>query len=171
MKILKCFYILLTLALLVSGSVRADDFFEAQVDKVLDGDKILLRGGTLVQFMGVEGPKTRDDSTLFDDIAEESLEYTKSMIERKKVRIRLSVPAGVPSEDSRKFAYVYCKGQMLNALLLKKGYAIISSTFPPDYEFEEYFEKCQNQAVNNKAGMWAQMVSAMSSLNKKSHVF
>lgn len=152
-------------------NANASEFFESRVSKVLDGDKILLYGGTTVQYMGVEAPGTRDSESYFDAVAKKALEYNKNLVERKKVRLLFVDPINADPEDSTKYAYVYTGGQMVNALLLKKGYAVVSQSCPPDDRFSAYFQRCQNEAFKKKAGMWAQMINAATVLNKDAHAF
>jgi len=58
------------LLLLNNSLVFAEDFFDGKVDKVLDGGTIILRGGTIVQYMGIDVPKLRGGNPSFSDIAE-----------------------------------------------------------------------------------------------------
>ena len=134
--------------------VCADNFFEAHIVCMSDTDTIILRGGTIVQFMGIDMPVTKGGNPLFLDIAKEALAYNKKMLEGKKIRLEFVEPTAKNPSDSRKFAYVFTGGQMINALLLKKGYAAVSSTYSPDIKYQSYFAKVQNEAILYKRGIW-----------------
>jgi micrococcal nuclease len=132
----------------------AQDFFDAYVVKVLEGDTLLLKGGTTVRLMGIDTPQTRFPNQLFTELGEKALSVTKKMVEKKKVRLELVDPAARSGSDARKFAYVFVSGRMVNALLLKQGLAVISRSFPPDAQYADYFVRSQAQAVQAKAGIW-----------------
>ncbi len=153
----KCFIILIAVAITAyffSPYVFAEDFFVAKVQKVLEGDKILLQGGTVVQYMGINAPRTRVSNQIFQDIALAALQLNKKLVEGKTVRLEIVMPSSISTEDSRKFAYVFIGGRMVNALLVKKGLAVVSDTYPPAQKYQSFFSRAQQQAVLSKAGIW-----------------
>ena len=139
-----------------------EDFFEADVEKVIEGDKIILRGGTVVQYMGIDAPRTMVPDHVFKDIASAAFEINKQLVEKKRVRLEFASPPNVSHSDSRKFAYVFAGGQMVNAVLLKKGLAVVSKTFPPSAQYQTYFLRAQNEAVARQAGIWGKLNKAAS---------
>jgi len=143
---------------IMTSPLYAQDFFEGYVVKVLEGDTLLLRGGTTVRLMGIDTPQTRISNNLFIDIGKKAISVTKSLVEKKKVRLELVDPAMRSGNDARKFAYVFVSGRMVNAILLKKGLGVISQSFPPDDKYAAYFVRNQAQAAQAKAGIW-QLVS------------
>ncbi len=149
----KLFFV--ALFILLSHGAFAEDFFEGYVVKVLEGDTILLKGGTTVRYMGIDTPQTRVGNQTFKAIGDKALSVNKQMVEKKTVRLELVDPQTRSDGDARKFAYVYVSGQMVNTLLLKKGLAVISRTFPPDSKYTDYFARSQNIAVQKKSGIWS----------------
>jgi len=147
--------LLVLLLLFLSSTSYADDFFEGYVVKVLEGDTILLKGGTTVRYMGIDTPQTRIANQTFKVVGDKALSVNKQMVEKKTVRLELVDPPSRSATDARKFAYVYVSGQMINALLLKKGLAVVSQTFPPDEKYTDYFTRAQDMAVQNKSGIWS----------------
>lgn len=146
-----CGLFFLICLLVIAPSVPAADYFEGVVDQVLSGDKVLLRGGTIVQYVGIGVPDT--------DIAQPAKEFNKKMVEKKRVRLELVRPEGVSELESRQYAYVFVGGQMINTLLLKKGYALLSAKIPPGEKYREYFVACQNEAMTGKKGFWRNVSS------------
>jgi micrococcal nuclease len=54
----------------------------------------------------------------------------------------------------RLLRYVYLEsGEMVNELLVRDGYAQVS-TFPPDVKYQDRFLAAQQQAVASGAGLW-----------------
>ena len=169
-------YILIVSAIFLGGggflpSVWGENFFDAKVQKVLDGDKILLRGGTIVQYMGIDTPRTRVPYQIFQDIAVASLKLNKRLVEGKTVRLEIVTPSNISSEDSRKFAYVFIGGQMVNALLLKKGLAVVSRTYPPDVKYQNFFLQSQQQAIMGKIGIWQKLQPQEQAGSVSDHAF
>lgn len=146
------FFILL--CVMCAVPVYAQEFFEAHVIKVLEGDTLLLKGGTTVRLMGIDTPQTRIRNQLFTELGAHALSVTKQLVEKKKVRLQLVDPPMRSGSDARKFAYVFVSGRMVNALLLKKGLAVISRSFPPDTQYADYFVRIQAEAARAKAGIW-----------------
>jgi micrococcal nuclease len=154
MKIIFSFFLL---SLVCVSSIHAEDFFDGYVAKVLDGDTILLKGGTTVRYMGIDTPQTRVGNRAFQDIALKALELNKKMVEKKTVRLELVEPSLRDKNDARKFAYVFVSGQMVNALLLKKGLGVVSQSFPPDQKYAEYFAREQKSAISQSLGIWSML--------------
>jgi len=148
----------------------AESYFEGQVDKVIDGDTILLRGGTIIQYMGIDTPEARSMQPLFSEIANKALALNQQLVEKKRVRLEL-VEGVSTTETSRKYAYVFVGGQMVNAVMLKKGYAIISATYPPDEKYETYFSQCQEEACSGQLGLWKTLSTKSTKKGSASYAF
>lgn len=161
----------ISVSMMVAPITMAGEFFDAYVDKVMDGDTIHLRGGTVVRYMGIETPRTRIKNQIFMNVAQQSLALNKKLVEKKKVRLEIVEPVNVDRDDTRKFAYVFVSGQMVNAVLLKKGLALISKTFPPDEKYQGYFVRSQNEAINLKKGIWEKLSANQQAAEKKNYAF
>ena len=57
----------------------------------------------------------------------------------------------------RLLAYVWINGEMFNKVLLREGYAKVA-TYPPNVKYVEDFTAIQNQARENKKGLWSDNV-------------
>jgi micrococcal nuclease len=53
----------------------------------------------------------------------------------------------------RLLAYVYLGDMMVNAELVRQGYAQVA-TFPPNVKYQELFLKLQREAREAKRGLW-----------------
>jgi endonuclease YncB( thermonuclease family) len=67
-------------------------------------------------------------------------DFTQQMVERQEVRLEFD--AQRKDKYSRTLAYVYVGEQMLNAELVRQGYAQVA-TFPPNVKYQELFLKLQ----------------------------
>ncbi|MBU1862162.1 MAG: thermonuclease family protein [Candidatus Omnitrophica bacterium] len=151
--------------------VSAGGFFEGHVEKVIEGNMVILRGGTVVQYMGIDVPQMRDANPFFRDIATAALKYNKQLVEKKTVRLEIVDPQNIGVDDSKKYAYIFIGGQMINALMLKKGYALVSKAFPPEDKYQDFFIRSQNEAVACTAGIWKKLSSSQKKKGTVDHVF
>jgi micrococcal nuclease len=55
----------------------------------------------------------------------------------------------------RLLAYVYAREQILNAELVRRGYAQVA-TFPPNVKDQELFLRFQREAWQAKRGLWGE---------------
>lgn len=126
------------------------------VKEVVDGDtfKILYNGKeTKVRLIGVDTPESvHPTATKNTEEGKRASEYTKSLIEGKKVKLEFDVSQ--TDKYGRLLAYVYLEsGEMLNKKLLEEGYAKIA-TYPPNVKYVELFTTVQDEAKKSKKGFW-----------------
>ncbi len=131
----------------------AADFFEGKITRVVDANLFIMQGGTRVKCAGIEVPGTRDSSRVYMAVAQNALSTSKKLLLGKTVRFRFEETASGSTESLRS-AYIFVGGQMLNGLLLKKGYAMVSPSSPPSDEYSQYFLKMQQEAKNFQRGLW-----------------
>jgi micrococcal nuclease len=78
--------------------------------------------------------------------------YTKQLLEGQTVLLEKDVSE--TDHFGRLLRYVYLEnGKMVNELLVRDGYAQVS-TFPPDVNYQERFLAAQQQAVASGAGLF-----------------
>lgn len=128
----------------------------AYVTKVVDGDTFWVDNGTekfKVRFIGIDAPETRDVGRKKKGYyGEEAKEYVHKLTEYKWVRLETDVQSH--DRYKRLLAYIYLEdGTFLNADLVAKGYAIVS-TFPPNVKYVDLFVELQGKARNKKIGLW-----------------
>lgn len=129
-----------------------DDFFETKVQKVLSGDRIMLRGGTIVQYYGVEVPALNHSDSRLSDVARLALKENERIVKDKTIRIEF---AEVDDDTSSiKQAYVFASGVLVNGHLLKNGLALVSQGYDTKQKYYSYFMAAQKAARSAKRGMW-----------------
>lgn len=133
-----------------------DEWYE--VVRVVDGDTFVVSQNgkeTKVRLIGVDTPESVATGKKAEKNCEEGKEasnFTKSLIEGKKVRLETDVDAY--DDYDRMLAYAYLEdGQMLNKILLEKGYARLM-TIQPNVKYVDEFKEIQKRAQENKAGFW-----------------
>jgi micrococcal nuclease len=123
------------------------------VQRVVDGDTIVLEGGKKVRYIGIDTPETVDPNKSVECFGKEASDKNKALVEGKKVRLEKDV-SEVDKYD-RLLRYIYLEdGTFVNLVLVKEGYAH-SSTYPPDVKHQEEFTKAEKEAREGGKGLWS----------------
>ncbi len=117
-----------------------------EVERVIDGDTIVIEGGEKVRFIGIDTPERGEF------YYKEATDYMKSLVENKKVRLEKDVSER--DRYGRLLRHVYVDDIWINAKMIKEGYARFV-TFPPDVSHVEKFRKLEKEAKENKKGLWS----------------
>jgi micrococcal nuclease len=122
------------------------------VKRVVDGDTFETTENEKVRLIGVDTPETVKPNTPVQPYGKEASNFTKSKLTGQKVALELDVQP--KDKYGRTLAYVYLQdGTFFNAELVKEGYARVL-TVPPNVKYTDEFVKLQNQAREQKKGLW-----------------
>ena len=151
----------LALALLLTR-LDGDDFpsFDgaktARVERVVDGDTVLLTGIGRVRLIGVDTPEVYGQDECY---GRQASAYAKRvLVPGRRVRYRL----GVEERDryGRALAYLGLEdGRFVNRLLVELGYAT-PLTIPPNDEFAGRFVADARHARDARRGLWRACTSS-----------
>jgi len=136
-----------------SSSARASA--TRTVERVVDGDTIVVDGGERVRLIGVDTPETVKPNTPVQCFGREASDYTKSLLP-KGTRVRLEFDVRRTDRYGRTLAYVYRSSDNLfvNADLVRNGYANVS-TIPPDVAHADEFVALAREARSANRGLYA----------------
>jgi micrococcal nuclease len=118
------------------------DTLSAQVLWVVNGTtiQVALDGGhERVGYLGIEA------------LGPPATEANRHLVQGQHVWLELDVP--LRDGEGRLLAYVYVGDTMLNAELVRQGYAQVA-TFPPNVKYQALFLKLQREAREAKRGLW-----------------
>jgi len=127
---------------------------QAQVTRVVDGDTIdvLVGGNTYrVRYIGVDTPETVDPRSPVQCYGREASERNRQLVEGKTVELEKDVSE--TDKYGRLLRYVWVGGEMVNATLVREGYAM-AITYPPDVKYQELFLSLQQEARDAGLGLW-----------------
>jgi len=120
--------------------------------RVIDGDTIVLDSNEKVRLIGVDTPETKDPRKPVQYFGKEASEFTKRMVEGKKVRLEYDWQK--IDKYGRTLAYIYLEdGTFLNAEIIKQGYGHAYTRFP--FKYLEEFRRYEREARENQRGLWA----------------
>lgn len=131
----------LSVSLMIPG-VLADEFIVA---KVIDGDTIVLENGEHVRYIGIDTPEKGRP------YYEEAKRRNERFLKGRKVRLEFDV--GKTDRFGRTLAYVYAGDIFVNEYLVRTGYAL-AYTVPPNVKFAKKFVSLQEEAREQKKGLW-----------------
>lgn len=117
--------------------------------RVIDGDTVELSDGIRVRLIGIDTPESGNC------YSKESTNKLKELVEGKNVSIEKDVLE--KDKYGRLLAYLYINNTFVNENMVREGYAKIL-TIPPDIKYVEKFTKAQNEAREEKLGLWADTV-------------
>ena len=119
--------------------------------RVVDGDTIILDGYERVRLIGVDTPETKHPNKPVQYFGKEAYEFTKRMVEGKKVRLEYDWQR--KDKYGRTLAYVFLEdGTFLNAEIIKQGYGFAYTRYP--FKYLEEFRKYEREAREKGKGLW-----------------
>ncbi len=142
--------LIIVLLWILFSSAQAQQIWRTCV-KVIDGDTIVLDGNEIVRLIGIDTPETKDPRKPVQYFGREAYEFTKRLVEGKKVR--LAYDLNKKDKHGRTLAYVYLEGgTFLNAEVVKQGYGFAYRYF--FFKYFDEFKQYEREARANEIGLW-----------------
>jgi micrococcal nuclease len=127
------------------------DFSYATVQRVVDGDTILLTDGRRVRYIGIDTPESVKPNTKVECFAKEASNKNKELVEGKKVKLIKDITD--KDKYGRLLRYVYIEDNFINEYMVKNGYAK-TLTIPPNITHSLKFKIAEKHAREGKLGLW-----------------
>jgi micrococcal nuclease len=121
------------------------------VTRVVDGDTLAV-GDERVRLIGVDTPETVRPGSPVECFGRAASAFTERLVEGRRVRLEFDVERR--DRYGRLLAYVHRGGRMVNATLVRDGYAT-PSTFPPNVRHAERFAALARRARHEGRGLWS----------------
>ncbi len=149
------------MALLATAPANAvpSDAFRSRVTHVTDGDTAYLKNldygktaaswpGRSARFIGVDTPEVYGDPECY---GQEASAFTKARLEGERIKVAY----GEDPEDpyDRALVYIWRKGKLFNATLVRKGFARVL-IYEPNERYEARLRRLQRQAREAERGLW-----------------
>jgi endonuclease YncB( thermonuclease family) len=104
------------------------------VQRVVDGDTLLLGTGERVRLIGVDTPETKRPNTPVEYFGKEASAFTKRLAEGKRIRLEYDQAnnhLGHKDPYGRTLAYIFLEdGTLLNAEIIRQGYGHAFTRYP-----------------------------------------
>jgi micrococcal nuclease len=127
---------------------------EGAVVRVVDGDTIHVKIGDRVEtvrYIGVNTPEVHHPRRGEEPGGREATAINRQLVAGKQVRLELDVQER--DRYRRMLAYVWIGEVMINAELVRLGYAQVM-TIPPNVRHQALFVKLQRDARDARRGLW-----------------
>jgi micrococcal nuclease len=144
------------LVLLLAVSVSAQAPLEGAVVRVVDGDTIHVRLAERVEkvrYIGVNSPEVHHPTKGEEPGGREAAAVNHALVAGRRVRLELDVQTR--DRYGRLLAYVWLGDTMVNAELVRRGYAQVM-TVPPNVRHQALFIQLQREARAAGRGLWAE---------------
>lgn len=144
---------------------RTYNYSDVLVTRAVDGDTLVLESGEKVRLIGIDTPEMHESAKLYRDaqrtkqdapaiqkLGRQSYEFTRNLVEGKRVSLEFDVEKH--DRYKRLLAYAYLKdGTFVNAKIVEEGYASLM-TYPPNVKHADLFLKLYREARENRRGLW-----------------
>ena len=124
-----------------------------RVERVIDGDTLVLAGGTRVRLLGVDTPETRHPNRPPEPLGKEATAFTRRHVEGKEVTLRFDRQRR--DRYRRVLAYVYVDDWFLNEELIRAGYSRAETQYPYSSAMKRRFRQAEEEARRANRGLWA----------------
>ena len=145
----------LLLLVLAACPAEAERSLTASVLRVVDGDTIHVRlDGRVekVRYIGMDTPEVQHPTRGEEPGGREASAANRRLVEGRTVRLELDVQER--DRYGRLLAYVHVGALMVNAELVRLGYAQVL-TIPPNVRHAELLLRLQREARDAGRGLWA----------------
>ena len=139
-------------ASLAVGFLVAPALAAAQhVERVVDGDTIIVSGVGRVRLIGVDTPESVDPRRPVEFFGKEAGAFTRRLVDGKRVRLEYDWER--TDRYGRTLAYVYLPGgTFVNAEIIRRGYGHAYTRFP--FKYLERFRQLEREARAAGRGLW-----------------
>jgi len=145
----KRFFILIPILFISAIILSTTDL--RNVERIIDGDTIVLKGGERIRYIGIDTPEMRPE----EPYAKEATELNAILVDSREVRLEYDEERIDPF--GRTLAYVYVKvwdvEVFVNEYLVQLGYAKVA-TYPPNVKYRDVFIAAEKVARDKKLGVW-----------------
>lgn len=115
--------------------------------RVIDGDTIILRDGTIVRYQGINAPANNEP------FYKEATEANRKLVENKKVALQYD--AYTSDRFGRILAYVFVGDKNISVELVKLGLAKVNIIADRrKLIYQDDLLKAEQEAKNKKLGIW-----------------
>lgn len=139
------------------------------VIRVIDGDTVVLSDGRTVRYIGIDTPERGQP------FYEAAKNFNRKLVQGKEVELEFDVERY--DHYGRLLAYVFVRDKdgrriFVNAEMVRNGFAR-TYTKPPNVKYADLFVRLQEEARNNRRGLWSVYKPTRSPViaNKRTMVF
>lgn len=120
---------------------------------VIDGDTLVLQGGTVIRLLGINAPEIAHHGQPAEQGGWRAKQYLKTILAEQSVYLQYDVER--KDRYGRTLAQVFlANGVHLNAEMLRHGMATLS-IHPPNMQYLDALQAAQSAAEDRQRGVWS----------------
>lgn len=123
-----------------------------RVTRVIDGDTLILNNGETVRLIGVDAPETHHPEIPVQRFGKEATEFLRRLAEGFECTLEYE-PGELRDAYGRLLAYVFVGDRLVNAELIRRGYAYAYTRFP--FRRQAEFMALEREARERQYGLWS----------------
>lgn len=121
---------------------------KGEVERVVDGDTIVLNNGSIVRYVGITAPENNED------FEKESTELNKRLVEGKTIKLEYDNYKG--DKFGRILAYLIIDGKNISIELARLGMAqVVVYQHKKPFIYQDQLLKAQDEAKKKSLGIWS----------------
>lgn len=130
-----------------------------EVERVVDGDTVLLTSGARVRLQGINTPETVKPDHSVEPWGPEASQFTKDFIKNAGNKVRLSFSLERKDRYDRFLAFAWNGEVMLNEELIRAGLARARRDYRYSEAMKRRFTQAQDEAQRAGRGIWSNSVA------------
>ncbi len=127
-----------------------------RVQRVVDGDTLLLTSGARVRLIGVNAPESVKPDHAVEPFGPEAGQFAKDFVARAGGEVRLVFDKERVDQYGRFLAYVWVGDRMLNEELLRAGLARVERQYRYSPSIKTQFLRAESEARAARRGVWSE---------------
>lgn len=121
-----------------------------RVTRVIDGDTLVLSSGETVRLIGVDAPESHHPEIPVQRFAQEAAEFLRRLAEG--FECTLEYDSEIRDGYDRLLAYVFVGNRLVNAEMIRRGYAYAYTRYP--FRRQGEFVILEEEARKRQYGLW-----------------
>jgi len=136
-------------------SVSVDTLEEGvyRVERVVDGDTLLLSNSCRVRLIGADTPETVRPNYPVEPFGPEATVFTKRFVTGREVRLEFDGPH--KDKYGRALAHVWVGDRLLEEELIREGLAVAETQYRYSAAMKDRFRRAEAEAKASGRGIWS----------------
>ena len=124
-----------------------------RVQRVVDGDTLVLTGGTRVRLIGADTPETVHPDLPVQPWGPEATEFTRRFVSGRPIRLQFD--GRKQDRHGRVLAHVWVDDRMLGEALIRAGLATAETRYRYSARVKNRLLTAQGEAQAQRRGIWS----------------
>jgi micrococcal nuclease len=126
-----------------------------RVQRVVDGDTLLLANRAYVRLVGVDTPETGQPNHPVEPFGPEASRFARKFVDQGGGTVRLQFDRERVDKYGRFLAYVWVGERMLNEELVRAGLATAETGYRYAASMKRRFRRAEDEAKAARRGIWS----------------